>query len=274
MKVISFTSRLLLLSPLTVLANDNPWLITPGDSHIQTSYIYQSNDEFYLGQDKNTLPDDLTQHSAIIQFSHGLSDNLAIDISTGYSSAEFEPQDDDSGIIDSKIGLSWRFHDEFIEDGLWPSAAVRVGAIIAGDYETGQIYSIGDGADAVEASLNLGRVFNSYFALSGNVGLRFREDDVPNERFLNLNSHFTVTPTLSLSAGYHLVDSRGNLDIGGPGFSPDRFPETEEDSEVITLGANVAIDSSISLGVTYGEVIDGRNTLDAQIISASVGISF
>ena len=275
MKFLTVTSSLLVLSPMMALANGSPWLVTPGDSHLQTSYIYQSSDEFFLGEEENELPGDLTKHTVVFQYTRGLTDNLALDITTGYAKSEFEPQNaEDSDIIDSNLGITWRFIDEFIEDGFLPSLAIRLGATIAGGYETGQIFSIGDGADSVEASLVFGRVFTDYFGLFGDVGIRFREGNVPNEQFFNINSHFTVSPSLSLTASYRLVDSSGDLDIGDADFSPSRFPEVEEDSEIALVSANYSLSPSISLGITYGDVLDGRNTSDSPLLATSIGVSF
>lgn len=271
-KALSFS--LLLASPLSVFAAGSPWLLTPGETHLQTSFIYQTADEFNIGKTKTGLPDDLTQETLLVQVQHGINDYLALDFSTGYSHSNFDPTGSDSHLSDSSVGLTWRFHDEFISDSSLPSSAIRVGATIAGDYETGTIYSIGDGANALDISFLFGKVINKNLALSSDIGYRFRDHNVPDEAFLNLSSYFIVSPTWNLSLAYQIVDSQGDLDIGDPGFSPSRLPETEEDIQTAVLGTNYALSDTIDLGAQYAQVIDGRNTSFSDIFSLNVGIKF
>ena len=60
-----------------------------------------------------------------------------------------------SGLYDSNVAVTWRFVDELISNA--PSVALRVGAIIAGAYDTGYINSLGDGGHGIETSLVIGR---------------------------------------------------------------------------------------------------------------------
>ena len=146
-------------------------------------------------------------------------------------------------------------------------------ATLAGNYDGGVINAIGDDADGAEASLIIGQTFGN-FALSADLGYRYRDGKVPNDAFYNINGYYSINQSLSLSASYHVVDSRGNLDIGDPDFSPARFPETEEDIESYSLSINYIVSPNFNLGLSYGDVIDGRNTPDTSFTSLSLGFSF
>ena len=54
------------------------------------------------------------------------------------------------GMTDMTIGLTWRVIDEDISEAGAPSVAVRVAGIIAGDYDTGMPWSVGDGGDGFD----------------------------------------------------------------------------------------------------------------------------
>ena len=262
---------LMCATPLTLLADGSPWLATPGDTSIQISYSSQESNNFYMGKKKSNLPDDLSFSTWWLFIDHGLTDNLAIDFRTGYADNEFDPVGDENGMTDTTLGLTWRFNDEFLTGG--PSAAIRVAATLAGDYDGGVINAIGDDADGAEAALLIGQTFGN-FAVSVDLGYRYRDGKVPNEEFYNFNSYYSISQSLSLSASYHVINSHGHLDIGDPGFSPARFPETEEDIESYSLGITYNFSPRLNLGLHYGDVIDGRNTPDTHFTSLSLGFSF
>ena len=79
---------------------------------------------------------------------------------------------------------------------------------------------------------------------------------------------------LGVSVNYELTNAESGLDVGGPGFSPDRFPETEEDIHVLGSALSLTLSEQVNLGASYGRVIDGRNTAASDIFSVSLGYSF
>lgn len=272
----AIVGSLLLTASVTALADGSPWLTNPGDTNLQITYVDQEADEFWAGSTKMDTPGngDVSLSTTFVSLSHGINDDLAIDFRTGYSESETAVAPSEYGISDSTIGATWRFHDEFFSDSEAPSFAVRVAATIAGDYETNTISSIGDGADGFETSLLLGKVIGSSFAVLGDLGYRYRGGDTENELLLNLSGSYFVTPSLTASLAYHLVDSQGDLDIGGPGFSPERFDEVEEDVQSLELSVSYAFTPALNVNLGYGSVIDGRNTAKNDVIIAGLGFSF
>lgn len=271
----SIICGMLLAAPITLMAEGSPWLTNPGETVVQFSVVSQEADKLYAGENRVDVPvGDLEQMTYWLSLSHGLSDNLAMDARLGYSQTDSTAGLEQDGIADTTVGLTWRFHDEFLSDEGLPSAAIRVAATLAGDYDTGQISAIGDGASGFEASIILGKVFNNQFAASADIGYRYRDSDVPNEMFLNLSAFYTINDQLSAHVAYHRVDARDGLDIGGPGFSPDRFPEVEEDYDSFEIGISYAVAPEFYLGLSYGAIVDGRNAPESDIVSASVGYSF
>lgn len=272
----AIVSGLLLSAPFTVMAEGSPWLINPGDTNVQITSVQQEADEFWAGDNKNPTPGngDVTLDTVFVSINHGLTDDLALDLRFGYSESDTAVAPSENDFSDTTLGLTWRLHDEFLSESSAPSVAVRVAATIAGGYETSSISAIGDGANGVEASLLVGKVLSERLAVAADIGYRYRDGDVDDELLFNLSGTYFVTPSLSATLAYHLVDSRGDLDIGGPGFTPERFDEVEEDIESVELSLAYALTPSISLNVGYAEIIDGRNTPKSDVVIAGIGFSF
>lgn len=244
-------------------AQGSPWLPIPKSGTLSVAHVYQEAEKFYRGKEKRALPfRGIEQNTTFVSLNYGLTDALAFDVQGGHSDVDRDVGPGDSGMIDTTIGLTWRVVDEDISETGMPSIAVRVAGIIAGDYDTGYPHAIGDGGDGFEASLLAGRVFDGRFALSGEVGRRERSNKVPGETYLNLSAYLVAASRLTLQVQYHKTMADGDLDIGGPGFSPARFPETDEDVDRISLGGSFNLTDRISLGLNWFNILDGRNTAD------------
>ena len=258
-----------------VWAQGSAWLPIPKSGSLSVSHVYQDAEKFYRGKDRRRLPfGGIEQSTTLASLNYGLTDSLAVDVQGGYSEVETDNGMESGGMIDTTVGLTWRVVDEDISEAGAPSIALRVAGIIAGDYDTGMPQAIGDGGDGFEASLIAGRIIDNRFALSAEVGRRERNDNVPGETFLNVAAYMLVSPKLSLSAQYHKTMSDGDLDIGGPGFSPARFPETDEDIDRISVGGSFNLTGQLSLGLNWFSVLDGRNTADFDAILGTVAYTF
>jgi hypothetical protein len=246
-----------------------PWLPEPGGVDFTASYVTQSTDEFFLGKDEARLPEALDQDTFGISFSYGISDRLALDIASGWSRSEFivaPPLSSDAeldGITDTRVRLRYVALDEFKNGGV--TLTFSAAALIEGDYDVGALNAIGDGASGLEGSLSLGRFFSSGLWVAGEVGYRYQNHDVPNEWFGSADLGYTITPRLIARVGYALVNAVDGIQIGGPGFTPARFPEVEEDYRVFSAGVGFSFTDSFSLSIDYGNQHDGRNTVKTDI---------
>ena len=267
----------------SAFASGSAWLPAPGEGSVTLSYVWQNADEFYKAQTKGPTPkgEDLTQQTVWIDEKYGLSDSVAIDFRAGLARGSFitgdmipASDDEENGLADINLGVTWRIADEAVNSG--PSIAVRLGGTKAGSYDTGYINSIGDGADGFELSGVIGKFITDRIALSGEVGYRYR-NDIPNNIFVNLTGGVLLLDRVGVSVNYNMTNAESGLDVGGPGFAPDgvpRFSETEEDIHILGSALSVAVSEQVSLGASYGKVIDGRNTAASDIFSVSLGYSF
>ena len=271
------------LSSRPALGDASAWLPEPGTGHLSLSYVSQSAEQFYRGQEKRPLPggggEDLSQATVWMGGSYGFNDSFAVDVQTGWAKSQFmtgpgipTPSESFNGMVDTNIGLTWRIVDEVISDS--PSIALRAGVILAGDYETGFINSLGDGGDGYEASLVVGRFLGDQVGLSAEFGLRRRNNNIPGERFANLSGIWFLNDSLTVGVEYRMVNSTSGLQIGGPGFAPDRFPEIEEDTQTVGARLYYSVNENFSLSLFGGSVIDGRNAAASNIFGAAASYSF
>ncbi len=270
-------------SPLSFAAS--PWLPAPESGNASMTYIYTTADEFFKGKIKKSLPHshELEQHSGLFNFEYGYTDQLAVDMSLGYSRTEFvvdpklSPKASNDGLVDPTIGLRYKVWDELEDGGL--TLTLRTGIIIGGGYKTGALNSIGDDAFGLEFSTIGGKIWENGLGFSTELGYRYREDDVPDEFFANISAFYSLSPLLniplSISFNYQVVEALSGIDIGSPGFSPARFTETEEDFHIASGGLTYSFEQNISATVSYGAtVFSGRNTSDSQVVNFGLSYGF
>ena len=255
-------------------ADVSPWLPTPESLTLTLSYVEQTADEFYFGREEMALPTDLDLSTTALNIVYGLTDSIALDATIGYAESDFSVVDNQlSGLTDSKLGFTWQLNNEFANDRL-PSLALRLGIIIDGDYETGTINAIGDGGSGAELGFAVGKVINTYVALSADLGYRDRSEGVPEEVFYGASVYVTPIANLTTFVSYRVDDSLDGLQIGGPGFTPDRFPEVEEDKQYVQLGIQYNLTDSFGAGLSAAQVVDGRNTSTSDVYGINLSYRF
>ncbi len=267
-----------------VAAQSSPWLPAPGAGDITISYVSQEATEFYRQTEKRPTPgggNNLEQQTLWVNGRYGLTDAWALDFQVGTAESTFPagpnppfpPKENLSGLVDVSAGIVWRMSDELTGSGA--STALRLGVIVAGDYTTGYISSLGDGGDGAELSFIAGKLVGDRVSLLGEVGYRNRSSNVPADVFLNLSAGTTLGSRVGLNVDYRMNDAESSgLDIGVPPFSPARFPELEEDVQLLLGTLSFALNHRTNLGLTYGTVLDGRNTAASDVVSLSLGFSF
>ncbi len=253
----------------------SPWLAAPQSFSASLSQISQSDDEYWRGRDKTTLKGGkLSLDTTWLNLSYGISDNLSTDLRVGYAQSDYKPLGSENGRTDSLIGVNWRFKDEYIHKGI-PSIALRLAATVAGDYETDQVNSIGDGASGVESSLLLGKILSPSIALAGEGGYRFRNNDVPNEMFINLASYFKIVQGLNVNVAYHVIESFGEVDISDADFLPKRnFSTLAESRQTAILGISYQFLKKFNVAANYAKVVKGRNTSKTDIFGLTLSAAF
>ena len=282
------------------LAQGTPWLAEPGTGTVNVSYVNQNATEFFRQTTKVKGPleatgANLAQNTMWFGVNYAINDAVALDVQSGWARSLVAGgvgpsggQESYSGLFDSNFAVTWRIVDELVSNA--PSVAVRVGAIVAGGYDTGYINSLGDGGNGVETSLIVGK-FGGAAGASAEIGYRNRTStevnrnavggaaggekvDIPSDVFLNLGLFVPAGDRFTIGADYRMVNALSGIDIGGAGFSPSRFPALQEDVHIVggRLIANVT--EAVSVSGFFGQVVAGRNTAVSRIIGFGISFAF
>lgn len=253
----------------------NPWTLPEGSGDFTLGVSSQTADRFYAGDTELDLPTDLDLDTTALAWSYGLTDRLTLDLQTSYGSSDFlvdpglAPQGGLSGLNDTRLGLRWAAW----RDG--PTVVtLGVAAIIEGDYDTGAITAIGDGGSGFELEGLAGYTFGNGFAIAGGMGYRARGNDIPDEWFAEVSASYAFSDFMSGYAGLQSVRSDGDLRIGGPGFSPARFPEVQEEYDLGQAGLAFQLAESWSLSLGGGAKFEGRNTARSRFWSVQLGYRY
>mgnify|MGYP001254156662 FL=1 len=283
MKLLSRILKQTLILPILISVSSNvlaasPWLPAPQSGTASISYLYATADELYAGNQRSPLPTDLEQHNVLFSLDYGITDRLAAGVSLGYAQSNFiavpglSPSANLDGLIDPRVDVRYKLWDE-LEDG-GATFTLHTAGIFNGGYRTGALNSIGDGAFGVEFSGIAGKTWENGLGLSAEIGYRIRTSEtanVPNEWFSNVNAFYSLAPLFSIPVtvnfGYRMVDALSGIDIGAPGFAPARFPETQEDLHIVSGGLGYSFGNGVAVNANYGQVIDGRNTANSQLVS-------
>ena len=287
------------LSARPALAQGSPWIAEPGTGSINISYVNQNALDFFLQTTKVRGPleatgANLAQNTIWIGVNYALHDALALDVQSAWAESFVAGavgptggQESHRGVFDSNVALTWRIVDELVSDA--PSIAVRVGAIVAGGYDTGYINSLGDGGNGVETSLLIGKFWDAA-GVSAELGYRNRTStkvnpmavgagmaagetvDIPADMFFNLGLFVPAGSRVTIGADYRMVNALSGIDIGGEGFSPSRFPGLEEDGHIVGGRVIANVTEYVSVNGFFGQVVAGRNTANSRIVG--VGLSY
>ena len=294
-----------LLSALPVQpasAQGTPWIAEPGTGSVNLSYVSQNATEFYRDTTKVKGPleatnANLAQNTMWFGLNYAFTDAVAIDVQSAWANSFVAGgvgpsggQESYGGLFDSNLAVTWRFVDELVGDA--PSVALRVGAIVAGGYDTGYINSLGDGGNGVETSLIIGK-FGSLAGFSAEIGYRNRTStevnqqavggagatagekvDIPADVFLNLGLFIPAGDAVTIGFDYRMVNALSGIDIGGEGFSPSRFPGLQESGQIVGARLIASVTDLVSLNGFFGQVVKGRNIAASRIFGFGVSFGF
>ena len=264
------------------------WTPEQGRFVVTPSYVYQTFDEFWAGKDKVKLDGDMWQHTALLSFDYGITENLALDATVGWVWSETDStmlgagshHANDDGLTDTTFGIRQRFINEEDFNKWWiPSLGVRVGGIIEGTYDENFPFSAGDGASGAEASLLGGKRLCPFSGFYGDVGYRYRDGDVPDDWFGSAGVYFSWK-FLSATAGYRFTQGLSGNDIGDTKFvqrfssGREAFPLVKEISQNFEASICFTDPGGRFYQAFYAHTFDGRNTGERDIFGGSISLTF
>lgn len=270
-------------------AADSPYL--PGAQRVSVglSASRSQYDNFFLGDKKVSNKDafgsdeKVTQDTVSLNGQYGLTKRVAVDLTVGYTRVDFKPVDlKNKGRDDTYLGLTTIALDEFdpeVAEYNLPTVAVRVGAIIAGSYDVGEIgvpSAPGLGVNGAEASVILGKYFGTIgFGLTASGGFRHYAGAVPGQLLWSVGAYQSIIDQVVLAGRVHGSRSTTGTDIGGPGFTG-YFPGVREEKTEGELSVTYTGLTDSQVGLFAATVFDSgaRNTGDATTFGFFVGHLF
>ena len=133
-------------------------------------------------------------------------------------------------------------HDEFASELFPITVTTQAAGIVAGSYQQasqGNPHSPGDGANGLETSLLLGKMFELGVSVYGEIGYRWRDSGVPNDLFFSAGASYPFYPDWSVNGRYVGVEGQSGLDIGVPPFNQNiGFPKLKEEVHLMEYGLN------------------------------------
>lgn len=269
------------LPALSLAQASSPWLPIPGSGSVGLNYVTQRADSAYIGS--TNLPisaitgggaQRFNRDSYGLNLSYGVTDSVALDAAIGRGSVKVGAADSSSGQTDTILGVNWRVLDEYESRGL-PTVTLRAAGIISGGTDGARLGALSKAADGYGVSVLVGKQIGTAFRVWGGLGVENRNKGVPRATSFDLNGAYSITPQLALSAGYTNKKFGGNLDIGGPGFSPALFQNVREERETGRLGLSYAIAGNQSVALNFSKVLSGRNAVkDNQIVGVGYSYGF
>jgi hypothetical protein len=273
----------ILALPLSALAEgSSPWLPIPGQLSLTLNQTEQSGRNAYIGEAQLPLAtitggaaSKFRRSTTSLRLGYGLADSVSLDAVIGYGQVKIGAADRDSGQSDSVLGVNWRVLDEF-EQPSWPTLTLRGAAIFKGSYDGARLAAIGNDQNGFELAVLLGKQITPSLALWAEAGVQDRSGGVPNARFYEIGARYRFATKWSASLGYASKKYGGDLDIGGPGFSPARFQQVRAERELVKLGLGFALAGNQGLALNYAKVLSGgRNTVkDDSIVGLSYTYAF
>jgi hypothetical protein len=255
------------------------YLPEPGRVDAASFYSFQRTRDFYaLGDTRFTLGDPLEQQTVRLDLDYGLAPGWAADLSVGWSTVSYDETQPpflgvsllrdgrtrQSGLIDTRLGLRRTVLDEFASINEWtPTVAVRAGAIIEGDYDTGYITAPGDGSSGVELSLLAAKSLPATSTtLFGDLIWRGYGGAAPDA----IEASFGVSQRVRavvLTGGVRHLHALDGGDILGPGFiRPDgsyAFPSVREINTSLEAGLAVPL-GPVTVALGFARTVKGENT--------------
>lgn len=293
MRPVIFTLAALAACATSALFAQGAYLPEPGRLAINSVYSFQHTRDFYaLGDTRLTLSDPLEQQTLRIDLDYGFASGWAADLTVGWSTVRYDESQPpflgvsllrngrtrQSCLIDTRLGLRRVVLDEFASLHEWtPTVALRGGAIIEGDYDTGFVTAPGDGSSGAEfgllAAKSLSATSTTFF---GDLAWRGYGSAAPDAVEASLGVSQRLRGVI-LTGGLRHLHSLDGGDILGPDFIlPDgsyAFPSVREINTTLEAGLAVPL-GPVTVALGFARTVKGENTPRKTVWSIGVSGGF
>jgi hypothetical protein len=233
-----------------------------GKFAVAVSTTRENFDEFYLGDKKSSITirklDKIVTQSINLYAAYGITNKIDLIMNIPYIITQSHRLADNQ-----KVGEKNFQNGLFVIQTKLLQKADSIGAFsVTGglgfstplsNYATNLIYSIGNQSTHVNPSLLVQYKLKNGLFIIGQGGYSFRSNTVP-DAILSAAKIGYAGKLFYVEGWINNQTSTTGIDIGGPGFTPERFPETRVNATNIGVSVFVA---GLTLG--GGKRLTGRN---------------
>ena len=259
-------ASLVAAAAIATAQNSTPWTPAQKTANVSLSYVFDGAQNFKAGTNDARLPARLDQNSFFASLEYGITNRLSADLLTGYTRTSLGTSSLD-GVADSLIGVRVKAYS-----GEKSAFTLRAAGVIAGSYP---LTNLGPFAPGFKASGFLGSALYGVTMahgtyVSSELGFSVYNGRVSNRVFGSLVAGQAIGKW-SYFGGYQQSRATGGIDIGGPGFSPSRFPEIRRIYGGVDAGGGYTMANGTYFGATYGHYLHGRNVGKKSAVAITVG---
>lgn len=233
-----------------------------GKIDVALSYTRENFEKFYLGDTKRSITirdlDEIITESVNLYASYGLTNTIDLNINIPYiTTTSYRLTDNEKvgnrNLQNALLALEWKAYQKDVNKDVFSVTGGLGLSTPLSNYPTNLIYSIGNQSSHINPSVLVQYKFASGLFVNGQGGYSFRTNKVP-DAVLSVAKIGFASKLFYVEGWINNQTSISGIDIGGPGFTPARFPETRVNAT--TIGASVFI-AGVSLG--GGKRLAGRN---------------
>ncbi len=233
-----------------------------GKFAVAVSTTREKFDEFYLGEKKSSITirklDKVITQSFNLYAAYGLTNKIDLIINIPYIITQSNQLTDNQKVGEKKfqnallviqrqlLKTNNKTGEFSVTGGLGFSTPLS-------NYATNLIYSIGNQSSHINPSLLVQYKLANGLFVTGQGGYSFRTTKVP-DAVLSAAKIGYAGKLIYFEGWINNQTSISGIDIGGPGFTPERFPETRVNST--NIGASIFI-KGVTIG--GGKRLAGRN---------------
>jgi hypothetical protein len=247
-----------------------------GKLAVAASTTRESYDEFYFGDKKTPIEmagfDKVVTQSINLYAAYGLTDKTDIIVNIPYIITKGRALADnmkvgEKNFQNGSIGIQTKLLEKEDSTGTLTVAGGLNFNTPLSDYETNLIYSIGNQSTQLSSSaLVQYKLKNGLFA-NTQAGYSLRSNKVPDA--IVSAAKIGYAGKVYVEGWINNQISLSGIDIGQPGFTPERFPETKVNTT--TIGASVYF-AGVTLG--GGRRLTGRNTGLPSFYTLGLAVTF
>lgn len=206
------------------------------------------------------------QVQATVRADLRLTGSLTLDLGTGWGRVR-GPLGDDRGLLDSSLGLAWRFQQGGDGHPWRYGLAARAGLILAGSYEAGGPEALGDAANGGQVSLGGQLRHAGGFGVDLEAGVRDKSEGVP----IALFATGRLAHRLAWAEPWVGFRYDGSVSGGDFGAVPDQ--EVKRIAGFAEAGLDLHLGGH-RLGLFAAKAMLGRNKGEKTVIGLSGGLAF